>query len=109
MWEVGAADEVMKAPGDVGKDGEAASLNAGADNFVSSLIASADEVDISLPSLALHDGVIVMLSAIPLVLQAIGILYDEPYYKAVANASVWLALCALFVDWAAGSPKSAQS
>ena len=71
---------------------------------MSSLIASADEVDISLPSLALHDGVIVMLSAIPLVLQAIGILYDEPYYKAVANASVWLALCALFVDWAAGSP-----
>ena len=34
VWEVGAADEVMKAPGDVGKDGEAASLNAGADNLV---------------------------------------------------------------------------
>jgi hypothetical protein len=36
--------------------------------------------------------------------QGIGLVYDEPYYGAVANASIWFVFCIIFVDWAAGSP-----
>lgn len=110
VWEVGAADEKVKEPGSEAEKSEDEEASASAASAASKPSESTAATQPSMSSameykeMSSRDALIFSLFSVPAILQGIGLVYDEPYYGAVANASIWFVFCIIFVDWAAGSP-----
>lgn len=106
VWEVGAADGKDKSAKDSDLDSSAmgrksqrtGSTNGGASRGLS------DEGNINAPELNSRIAFGFSLVSFPILMQIASILSVDPYIKASADASIWLVLLVVFVDWAAGSP-----